>query len=368
MVKSLFIGQFSQGGITAASSAAGDIVQAQIIEEIEKLSITEESQFLCMAPNPCWPRGKIFHKGKKVAAGRFISYLNLPVIKNIVFSLQIFLTILKIKPDIITQYNSYLWENITLLFSRFLFGKKIVCIVQDIRVTGDFSFRAKLNDKLSCSLLKYFNFTIPVSEALARYLKLREESYLVFEGGVTSFGFEAIKVKEYEEEYAVYAGALEKYNGVDRLIKVWNEFSIPLDLHIFGSGRLETEVKELSKHCNNIIYHGLVSQGEVLEWQKKSKYNFCFRYSDGLNQDFFFPSKFFNVSLCPGLLICNDFNGVPEITRNSPGYIGQDINNINKIVKLNSNEIRKSADFIRERIIIDYSWSRILNLVYSRLL
>jgi hypothetical protein len=246
-----------------------------------------------------------------------------------------------------------------------MYDCNIVCIVQDIRVVGDFSLRAKINDKLSSLLLKYFSFTLPVSEALAQYLNLKKDRYNVFEGGVTRFGFEAIKEHQYSSEYAVYAGALEKYNGVDKLIKAWCELNIQEELHIFGSGSLKEEIEELVREYKNVTFHGLVSQDEVLLWQKKAKFNFCLRYDNGLNQDFFFPSKFFNVSLCPGLLIFNDFNGLPSMMRNSPGFLGSDFSNIKNVLKSDSMVIHKTAGIVRTEILTAFNWSKTLDTTYN---
>jgi hypothetical protein len=364
-LKSLFIGQFSDDVGSLASSAAGDIVQNQILNDIDNLDVTAECKFLSMAPNPCWPKGPIFKQGCKRPNGEFISYVNLPVIKSLFFSWKIFSVFVKFRPNVITQYNSYFFENIMLLLLKFMYDCNIVCIVQDIRVVGDFSLRAKINDTFSSLLLKYFSFTLPVSEALAQYLNLKKNRYNVFEGGVTRFGFEAIKEHQYSSEYAVYAGALEKYNGVDKLIKAWCELNIQEELHIFGSGSLKEEIEELVRENKYVTFHGLVSQDEVLLWQKKAKFNFCLRYDKGLNQDFFFPSKFFNVSLCPGLLIFNDFNGLPSMMRNSPGFLGSDFSNIKNVLKSDPMMIHKTAGIVRTEILTAFNWSKTLDTTYN---
>ncbi|WP_191117801.1 glycosyltransferase family protein [Vibrio campbellii] len=358
--KAFFVGQFSNKE-TNASSPAGDIVQKQILK-----SFGEDVFFVSLSPTPIWPKGPFFVKGKSAPRGKFISFLNFPIIKNIIFSFNIMVYVFKIKPKQTVIYNSYFFENLILLIIKSLKLSKIVCILQDYRIVGNFSFRAKLNDKIASYLLRFFDIVVPVSYELANSLGISGEKVITFQGGVTEFGYSAFSCKTFSGDYAVYAGALEKHNGVDRLIYKWNELNIQKKLHIFGKGSLLSEVEEIANRNHNIIFHGLVSQETVLEWQNNAKYNFCFRFSEGLAQEYFFPSKFFNVAMCPGLLVCNSFHGVPDSVKSSLGLIDDDLNDLAEVMNLSDSDIYANSERVRSDIITNYSWDSLISTIKNR--
>ena len=90
---------------------------------------------------------------------------------------------------------------------------------------------------------------------------------------------------------AVFAGRLEKYNGIDKLINFWNKYITDFELHVYGSGSYESQVIKKAKANSKIKFFGLVSDKEIFQVQLNSAVNICLRYSIGLNQNYFFPSK-----------------------------------------------------------------------------
>ena len=101
----------SSGG--EVSSAAGDLVQKQIFQSSPH---GEKKYFIAMQPAAVWPKGKFFVKGAKNKNGEFISYINLPIVREVIFALLILKNLSGV--NYVFQYNSYL--NIFLVIGQSL--------------------------------------------------------------------------------------------------------------------------------------------------------------------------------------------------------------------------------------------------------
>ncbi|GGP57841.1 hypothetical protein GCM10009347_25350 [Shewanella algicola] len=360
--KVIFVGHFSNVGAlkNSAASPAGDIVQQKIIDDSKDVFGVENFYYLSMEPRACWPKGSLFENGTSDSSGCFISFFNLPIIKNLIFSLLIFYKIVKERPHKVIVFNNYPFESFFILFSSFIVSTKTVLILQDLKVGGEFSFLSKVQDYLASKLARFYKVFIPVSSTLTNYLKVDVNKEIVFKGGVTDFGFQASKYPKYVDSIATFAGALEKHNGIDKLIKAWSMNKQRMDLHIFGRGSLQSEVLRFSNQFDNIIYHGLVEQDVVLSFQMRSKFNFCLRYSEGINEKFFFPSKFFNVSMCPGAMVCNDFYGLPNYRGGEKFVLNQNLSNLNDILSLSDEEISDASLIRKDYILLNHTWKSLL--------
>ena len=364
----LFIGKFSESGASQNkfASAAGDLVQQQIIYELKTLLPTQIVHYISMEPNRVFPGGNLFSAGAYDHNGEFIPYINLPIVKNIIYAIKIFRYCLRLRPGLVIQYNSYLFENISILLYRYLFGAKVCQIVQDVRVGAEFSWLAREQDRLANKLLKRFDYVLPITQAVADKFMLDSGKYHIFHGGVTRRGFELAESKSNIKPFAVFAGALERHNGVDKLIRFWNDRSPNLDLHIFGRGSLASLVAASSIGNQRIKYHGFQSQDEIMKWQRIAKFNFCFRYSDGLQEDYFFPSKFFDLACAPGLLIVNKFKNLPIFMMECDGVVDS-IDELEKFVLLPDNEVKKISNHRRALVLRWGTWNSTLRLVVNRL-
>lgn len=366
MVKknTLFICRISRANSRSSLSIAGDLVQREIISDFQKINNDNSFYFLALEPQPTWPKGDLFCKGGFEDNGKFVGYINLPILKNLIFMFFIFIYSLRFKN--VVQYNSYFFENIGILFSSIFVRNKKIIILQDYRVGGDFSKLAICYDIVSNKLLKYFDIIVPVSNMLAMNLNISDKS-IIFKGGITAPGYQFYKkdLNNCSEKFAVFAGALEKHNGIDKLINFWVSNNIDIPLHIFGRGKLSSYVLNNSNN-RNIIYHGFSSQETVSKWQEKAFLNFCLRYSEGLNEEFFFPSKFFNLCCCPGILVFNNFKNLPDFFVNdSIGLLSDDWSNLLFLLDLNPKSIDVMTEVERRRsfILKYHTWYAILNKI-----
>lgn len=320
-MKAVFIGHFAplSRALEHASSAAGNQVQRQIADELARRCGSARAACFSMTPQPFWPRGPLLSSSETEGSIEFLGYLNLPVLKHLLFSLRLFGHLLATRPQLCLQYNSYLFENLTLLLYRLLRqGSGVAIIIQDIHVAPDAPMLSKaglrsLSERASLFLSRFFDMIVPISREIVEDFGMNPNKCLVFQGGITEFGARLMNGPNDEAlaDVGVFAGALEPYNGIDLLIERWQTDGIETVLHVFGRGSLAERVKQAAKGCGNIVYHGFQPEHLVLAWQRCARWNFCLRYSAGINQTYFFPSKLFNIVCAPGVVVVNDFQALP---------------------------------------------------------
>lgn len=365
-VENIMIGHFSpySRAIDQASSPAGNQVQRKILKELSDQCGSDAVACYSMAPQPSWPVGPIFVDTESEGEVTFLGYLNFPVIKHFCFACSLLLELFKYRPRFVIQYNSFVFENIAILVYRILFIRAFVCvIVQDIHITLGSDFFSRLwfrsiFEWFGLFLARNFDLIVPVSYKIIKDFNMEPSKCIVFQGGVTDFAEKIIHSDMSQlSEIGVFAGALEPYNGVDRLINQWLCDDIDRELHIFGRGSLESMIREASLRYDKIIYHGFQSEDDVIFWLRKARWNFCFRYNEGLNEAYFFPSKFFNILCAPGVVIVNDFYGLPAGVRNFVCVVPDELSTLKKVMAQSLHQFDSNLVSERKHIVQkNYSW------------
>jgi glycosyltransferase involved in cell wall biosynthesis len=375
-MKIAFIGHFApaSNAYGQASSIAGNLVQRQILSEIRMLDAIEKVSCYVMEPQPAWPRGPLVVDRIIEEDIEYVGYLNLPLIKHLYFSCILFLRLVALRPKLCIQYNSYLFENIALiLYRKFSIRSLLAVVIQDVHVSQRFSLLTKrglrsIMESMSLFFATNFDIIVPISHEIAMDFGFSPEKCLIFKGGLTDLSAQLIKYHGGElENIAVFAGGLEKHNGIDRLVNQWLNSGIEYDLHIFGRGTLELCVKEAAQHSSRIFYHGFQPEAVVQQWVAKARWNFCLRYSDGLNQEYFFPSKFFNIACAPGVAVVNKFHDLPYSLITYVCVVDDDLLDLNvKIASSDSYLDPNCMDARREILMSQYSWKTCINNIVKK--
>jgi hypothetical protein len=324
-----------------AISAAGNQVQLEILSQAE--IFYNEKNILCLlhAPTSSWPSGKLWKPSETYKNILSLSYINLPFIKTISYAFQIFIRSIKGDVDLIIKYNVTFSEAVFLSALKILKRKiRVAVIIQDINAIGSGTKRIKgYLDLFAVHLCKRFDRLIPVSEKIKVNFNFPSLNTYVFRGGITRqtrfLLDQSPKLKLPAEclPYAVFAGALESYNGVDQLINYWIANKPSIHLKIYGTGSL-SKMTQNAADCSsaNISILGQVDEFTVSEAISGAAINFCLRYSKGINQDYFFPSKFFNLLAAPGILICNNFNNLPDLPQSYICIVNDDLSNLREVI------------------------------------
>ena len=114
-----------------------------------------------------------------------------------------------------------------------------------------------------------------------------------------------------------YAGTLAEYNSVRQLLEAFR--GLPgdaLELRIFGSGPLESLVREHCMADHRIHFGGLLPREAVLSEQRSANLLLNIRRTDGIINDFAFPSKLLDYIATGVPTLSTDFGDVMNPLRN----------------------------------------------------
>jgi len=379
-MKGLFIGNFSPPGSEnkSAFSAAGNNVQPEIYRGLEKF-LGNKINVLSMEPEEKWPSGKITVKSQSFSNQNFFGYLNIPILRDLIFSIKCFIYLKKTKINICVAYNPKFFLSLFLyLHSKVNRDFSSVAIIQDVLISSNSNknFIFLIYERLAIKALSLNSLIIPVSKEIIDDFSLNIKKCLIFEGGLSEKSEELLSYKNFKnlQPYGLFAGMLEKYNGIDKLVSAWIEHKINYPLYIFGKGSLEEYIKTCETLNPNIIFKGFAPQKEIMEFQSRSMWNFCLRYSEEIHANYCFPSKLFEIVASPGCPVVNEFPNLPVLLRDYLYIVNEDLSDLNKIIDNSLTELNgkyKSNLEIRRKILIsEFSWQslmkRILKIIKNK--
>lgn len=372
MLKITYVGAFEP--ITdpnnAATSAAGNLVQCEILDSLGDKNRHPEIELSAVSHRPlrAWPYGPGYSRGSTIDCVDLPSFVNLPILKHFAFGASLFIRLLRNRPKLVIAYNPGPFEIFAFLLYRAYSGKLFIAsIIQDIHAdAGPIRSMRALSDYFSMALARRLDLVIPISPFIIEDFSLNRDRSIVFRGGMTKQSRELLSARpESLGPYAVFAGALEPYNGIDILLSKWTEFECDVVLHVFGKGSLSSLASAWSQRTDKVVYHGFAHEDVVTRWQARAKINFCFRYSKGINQRYFFPSKFFNVLAAPGAVVVNRFEGFPADVANYCHLVADDLANLSEVVQaaLSRNDSREVLAARREWLEANAEWGSLLQRV-----
>lgn len=371
-MKVYFVGAYNQEFNVAniADSPAANQVQSKIIEELTNVYGADSCCTLSFNPQRSWPYGPLVVRSKSQKNGISLGYLNISVLKTMLFSFRLFRCLYKSDVDMVVKYNISFSEALVLRILKYFKKNIFICIIiQDVNYPQrGLKMVHGLFEWCAVRLCGGFDFTVPITTSIINDFKLPMSKALVFNGGITRQTEAIIKLSSLrqqdlpKEDFAVFAGALESYNGIDLLIEEWINSKIPIKLHIFGKGSLSAIVSSAASETDSIVYHGFVSEEEVNRWQILSSFNLCLRFSKGISANYFFPSKFFNIVAAQGSVITNNFTNFPESLKPLCSIVNDDLGNLSSILK--NRNIEEEINNYHQRLMwldIHCQWSSVVD-------
>lgn len=372
MLRIAFVGAFEPitDPSNAATSAAGNLVQCEILEALKNRTHYSDTDVSAVSHRPlrAWPYGPCYSRASRIDSVDLPGFVNLPVLKHVIFGVSLFFWLLKNKPNLVIAYNPGPFETLAFLVCRLLSSNLFAAsIIQDIHTgAGKLKSIRALSDCFSMALARRLDLVIPISPFIIEDFSLRKDRAIVFRGGMTRQSRELLSAEPEDlEPYAVFAGALEPYNGLDILLSKWTKVEGDLVLHVFGKGSLSSLASEWSQRTARIVYHGFAHEDIITRWQAKAAVNFCFRYSKGINQRYFFPSKFFNVLAAPGAVVANRFDGFPADVADYCYLVNDDLSNLPEIIQTALSRKDSTEDLAARRkwLEVNAEWGSLLQRI-----
>lgn len=191
----------------------------------------------------------------------------------------------------------------TVLMSK-IFRYKCVGIVTDLPCN-----MAKYS-KLSTFLENHCDMYVFLTEQMNKKINKNNKPFIVMEGLVDeNMKYKDIDLDEKDsKKICIYAGGLYEKYGVKTLIQAFQNLKIDnAQLHLFGTGDLNDFIEELQD--DNIVYHGVVENKEVVEAEKKATLLINPRFTNEEYTKYSFPSKNMEYMV----------SGTPILTTKLPG-------------------------------------------------
>lgn len=242
----------------------------------------------------------------------YLSQVNLPVVKNIFNILGGFFKTLFAPCDSVIVYDVLVVSaSIGASSAAKLRGFKKLGIVTDLpkfQPISQSSFMRKMNEKLIGASDGYVFLTEQMNDEINRNLK----PYLVLEGHVDS-KMEAAKHKPFAEKRCViYAGSLMKIYGIDTLCMAFIKYAKPNEeLHIYGIGDYEDELRVLCQVNDNIFYHGNRQNIEIVQAELDASLLVNPRPAKGEYTKYSFPSKTLEYMVSGTPVLSSRLAGIP---------------------------------------------------------
>jgi glycosyltransferase involved in cell wall biosynthesis len=126
----------------------------------------------------------------------------------------------------------------------------------------------RIENKLIEKLTDATHFT---SKTIYELSKVKRNADFIINSGVDTSTFYPDQSK-HEKVRFLFVGRLVEYKGINELLLSWDKFTKKeiAELHIVGTGEMESIVKEKESKSVNIFYHGQVSDTELSKIYKNS--------------------------------------------------------------------------------------------------
>lgn len=341
-----------------------------------------------------------FPKEKKIVIGRkkiplnncmeaiTVPFVNIFIAKQLTMIVFSFLELLKWtvknlrEKKVIITFNAFPYISLpTVLISK-MFNIKTICIFADppIEVVDrkGISKIIKEIEKKSTerNIKKYDGIVTLNTKAMEKYAK--HTRYVLVDGGFDSLdipqknaGGQWNTFKEGDIIDLVFSGGLYEYNGIKNLIDAFKIISNDkIRLNIYGEGPLRDFVSSASEIDERIIYHGNVSNEEILSIQQKAGILINPRAVDELVSLYTFPSKMIEYMLSGTPVITTRLNGLTQDYLSNLFVLNDDsikgiAKGIEEVISMRKDSLIEIGTNAREFIIHNKNWGTQSKKIYN---
>ncbi len=256
----------------------------------------------------------------------YVPVINSPVIKHVFVFWSTFFKVIFWRFSNYNKKKIVICDilNVSIVWSTFLACKltkqPMAVIVTDLPVfmvsgAKNQSYLQNQYLKITSFVLNRFDYYIGLTEQMNTVVNPLDKPFLVMEGLVDA----GIKIKERNENIKntkrviLYAGGIYEMYGVKSLIEAFMELkSKDVELHIYGSGDLESKMSQYCEIDNRIIYHGVVSNTIVVARLEEAAILINPRPTTEEFTKFSFPSKNMEYMVSGTPLLTSKLPGMPS--------------------------------------------------------
>ena len=268
----------------------------------------------------------LYYKGEKEEFNgveyRYLAFINFPILRQICLFITCFFYSLKWyfknkNGVVICDVLNTTISIAALLFSK-VFRINSIGIVTDVPVLlAEISEdRTKLINRMALLIktyiMKRFDSYVFLTEYMNTLINKRHRPHVIIEGLVD---IDMVNIKnelsgKYEKKVCMYAGQIKKIYGMKLLTDAFIAAGVNnTELHIYGSGDFEEELKKICQKHTDIKYFGIVPNDIIVKEQLKATLLVNPRPTHKEYTKYSFPSKNMEYMV----------SGTPTLTSNLPG-------------------------------------------------
>jgi len=262
---------------------------------------------------------KLFYKGEKDSENGidyyYVPFISKSVLRKVSVFFGVFFKMLFMHFDkervmicdalnIAASFGAYLACKIR--------GIKTVGIVTDVPCHRPDNSKVPLHEKINLILMKKFDMYLFLTEQMSDIVNPKKRPYVVLEGhaDVSMEKVENSLCGKYDKKVCLYAGTLRKVYGIESLVRGFIKADVPdTELHIYGSGDFEEELKKLCEEYPDVKHMGVAPNNVVVESELRASLLVNPRPTHEEYTKYSFPSK--NMEYMA--------SGTPVLTTRLPG-------------------------------------------------
>ena len=218
-----------------------------------------------------------------------------------------------------------------------------------------------------------FSGYIYLTEAMRERIS-NTKPYIVVEGLADEEIFAPQPKYGKKSSVVMYAGAVSKTFGVDRLTEGFRKSNIDAQLHIYGSGEYVGELKAICLKDERIKYMGRVSHSEILQKEREAELLLNLRNPSDDFTKYSFPSKTMEYMASGTPVLTTRLEGIPEeyfkycysVNDNNVDTVKNELERIFSLSPTERKELGERAkSFIKDNKTGEIQAGRILNFLES---
>ncbi len=265
---------------------------------------------------------RLFYKGEKDSENGinyyYVPFISYPVLRNVSVFFSVFFKILFMRAE---KERVMICDalNIAVSVAAYLACKirriKTVGIVTDVPCHRPDNAKVPLHEKINLWIMKKFDSYLFLTEQMSSIVNPKNRPYVVLEGHA-DVGMSNVSNNlegKYDKKVCLYAGTLRKVYGIESLVKGFIKADVPdTELHIYGSGDFEDELKKLCGQYQNVKYFGVVPNREIVENELRAALLVNPRPTNEEYTKYSFPSKNMEYMASGTPVLTTRLPGMPE--------------------------------------------------------
>lgn len=173
---------------------------------------------------------------------------------------------------------------------------------------------AKLAGFINQKYVSSFSHYVLLTDAMNQLVNSKQCPYIVMEALCDSSLTinSPQKVSKDIPRVILYAGGLEEKYGLKMLVDAFNSLGeVDAQLHIYGSGSYEEQLRLQAKNNKSIVYHGVRSNEDILDAEARATLLVNPRFSNEEFTKYSFPSKNMEYMASGTPLLTTKLPGIP---------------------------------------------------------